>query len=316
MRMEIGYWDVGDVVMVVCIAFLACILVIYNAHFPLEKMEQLVGTEAQDSSPFLVAIVSFVVFTLTLPLGLLLAKFGSPSPNSASMGFISSSEIFESARTSILGVYAVLNFFMAVIIKFKLSGRPLLSSKLTSQQSTVSVPYSDELAAICNFATLQGFLIGVVLTALLDNPLMAYIALVPFLLLLSRDRFALRLWNDSYRYTVIAFAIEVILFVALMRNMSVLLPLFVHPAVRLLLLKEVILAALSVPSFVVLNLFLTQKSPPHLRVPLLALVPSALAWTFATTESVRVSGQIGAAACFLQLFTNQLYRPRDAKREL
>jgi hypothetical protein len=49
-------------------------------------------------------------------------------------------ELITTAQVSIMGVYTILNIFMAVVIKFKLSGRPLLYYK--PAESGISIPVS------------------------------------------------------------------------------------------------------------------------------------------------------------------------------
>lgn len=295
----------GHTVMtIVNIAFITCAIIIYNSHFPSEKSDT-------GRSPFVLSIISFIIYLVTFPLSILVSWIVIPR----SEEFLTYSEVFEGVVLSIFGVYAAMSFFMAILIKFKLMGRPLLGGKIMAGENAVSVPYSDELASISNISTLLGFSLCIALSIHLQNPPYVYLACAPFLLLLNQDRLLFRGWKDSYRYSLVFAVVEIILAITFMKDLIYAISAqSLESALKTFF--NIMLALSSIPALVLVNILISSLKRPNGILVLIAFVPSLISMGLGSFGSVKLIGQVASASCIFLLFTTLIYRPRNSKREL
>lgn len=198
-------------------------LVIYTTHFPLNHSYQ--------PSLFL-----FAAFVITLPVTYLSISIDEESlkqKNSflkaeslhpSTYSFVLT-ELTKSARIAVLGLYCALSALIAILIKFKLIGYPLirirkankvLNVKNDSESASqtidpyLSVPGSDELSVVNNGATVACFVLCIALTTWLNpDRYEAYLLFCCIFLLLNRDSQLLSEFKDSLRFIVVLLAMEV-----------------------------------------------------------------------------------------------------------
>jgi hypothetical protein len=89
----------------VCMAFVLASFVLFTAHFPV-------------GSSYTLSLTLYAAFIVTLPFTFVALSFDTDT-----------TDMLRTAIIALLGLYTALNVFMAVVIKFKLSGRPLIAGK-------------------------------------------------------------------------------------------------------------------------------------------------------------------------------------------
>eukprot|EP01080_Neovahlkampfia_damariscottae_P005531 gene5531-9348_t len=207
-------------------------------------------------------------------------------------------------KIEILSLFNALNIFLAIIIKFKLSGQPLLNA--TRKDTTgMSVPDSDELALVSNTATFFSYLIGVVLVTLIDpTKPFTYILLSALFLLLNRDSKFLVEFLEPTRYLIVVASIQISMVVYFLNDIFVVLKVAeslddVLPDI----FTNIGILLLIIPCHAIFDLFLWKLKRPNVNQVFFSAIPCFIAILLVKYASLYWLGIIGCFGAVLQIFT-------------
>jgi hypothetical protein len=217
------------------------------------------------------------------------------------ISYYNSTHIEHDDRISIIGIYTVLDVFLAAVIKFKLSGQPLLNS-IKSDEKGVSVPGSDELAVISNIATFIGYILSILLTILINpSKHSSFILLSSIFLLLNRDSGLFKDFLEPMRYVAILISAQVSLIVLFLKDLFY--SFFDFGKMKYVVYWNILLFIFSLPSNYLFCKFLFYLKRPkesniYLNLPLIIL-----GLLFYNYDSIFWLAFIGFIGNILQLFT-------------
>jgi hypothetical protein len=198
-----------------------------------------------------------------------------------------------------LSLYTILNIFLVVIIKFKLSGSPLLNAKKLDQG--ISVPGADELAIVSNVGTLISYVLSIILASMNDPKPQTFMLISTLFLLLNRDSKLLLEFQEQNRYIVMVFSIQVSLIGFFVKDLLVLLVDFDANSNEIV--KHGVCLLAIVPSHVLLDVFLWKLKRPSPRNVILIAIPAFIGTVICTMESVVLFGMTAITGAILQIFT-------------
>ncbi|EFC41147.1 hypothetical protein NAEGRDRAFT_80771 [Naegleria gruberi] len=209
----------------VLITLVIASLVIYSTHFPINHS-------------YKASLTLFAMFIISLPITYLAITIDEESLKQKN-SFLSKeglhpstytfviSELTKSARIAVLGLHCALSALIAILIKFKLIGYPLIRVRKSNKVLNVvtegnnefatqtidpylSVPGSDELSVVNNGAAVTCFVLCITLTTWLNpDRYEAYLLFCCIFLLLNRDSLYLSEFKDSFRFIFVLLAMEV-----------------------------------------------------------------------------------------------------------
>lgn len=249
----------------ICIIFTLASYVLYTAHYPL-------------FTGYKLCIAIYGIFMTMFPIT-----------------YFTTTQKFE-----ILSLYTVLNIFLVVIIKFKLSGSPLLNSK--KSDTGISIPASDELAIVSNTGTIISYLLAVFLTILTDPKPFTFILLSSLFILLNRDSQLFSEFLEPMRYIIVMVAIQISLLGFFIKSI---LQLFVDFDQNIHeLITQGILFITMIPSHVLIDVFLWKLKRPVVYRVILASIPCFFTILMMSKfESLFWFGIIGVFGSILEIFT-------------
>jgi len=211
----------------VLIAMVIASLIIYTTHFPLHH--------SYKTSLYLfgswIAVLPIAYLSISVDEESLKQKnsfLGNNSVLPTTYLFVIA-ELTKSARIAIIGLYCALSALIAILIKFKLIGYPLIrirkpgkvmtgsvenSDNMLGQNQTLdpylSVPGADELSVVNNGATISCFILCIILTTWLNpDRYEAYLLFCAIFLLLNRDSQLLSEFKDTYRFVFVLLSMEI-----------------------------------------------------------------------------------------------------------
>jgi hypothetical protein len=252
-----------------CVIFVLAIFVLYSAHFPI------VGGYRS----CLLIYIGFVAF---LPINYFTTY----------------------QKIEILSLFNALNLFLAIIIKFKLSGQPLLNAK-KGDTTGMSIPDSDELAVVSNAATFVSYLFGVILVTLIDpTKPFTYILLSAVFLLLNRDSKWMVEFLEPTRYLIVLATIQFAMVCYFLNDVFIILRTTeILDNVLPDILTNFGFLLLMVPCHVLFDLFLWKLKRPNVNQVFFSSIPCFIVMIIVKYESLYWLGMIGCFGSLLQLFT-------------
>jgi hypothetical protein len=270
----------------VCFEFIMFGYTLYSTHYPATANE------------FTPAYIAYSIFVLLIV------------PTSVTCLFSSEEQdLVRSTTIAVLGIFCTLNVFLAIMLRFKMSGSPLIrfrtSKKIGAAENTTSD--AEYLAVVSNVATLIAYVLAIILIIWLspfNYP--AYFIISSALLMLSKDRFIFQNLTEGHRYTATVVVVQVLMLLFFSADLlSLTTQVLRSPSLRgfLSLFTTMSLFGSSAPGLIVTDIFLyTLKRPSTLAATICAL-SSLITCIFAPFSSLFYLGVFGVAASLLQLFT-------------
>lgn len=190
----------------VSLAFSLTAIIFSNVHYPITSNQAL-------------NVLVFLALQLNaLATVVMMFLFAPEAPTKAdheAMGItFFNEEILWSCRISVLVVFAALNLFIALTIKFFISGRPLLR-RIPAAETLTHAPGNNvqQVALVGNAATIISFLLFGVVSRFIHNPSirLANVMSTGLAFLLSKDAFLFKSLEERIRYWIATTLIQLML---------------------------------------------------------------------------------------------------------